>query len=442
MSDETAPVKVEDISPVKKKLSFDISWVDVKKELDAAYRDMGKKAKVKGFRPGKIPRKILETLYKDNVEEEAISNLVNKYYWDAIKENGISVVSQPDIDQNGIEEEKNFTFSANVEVEPVIEPNDYTGLELEREDKEVTESDIEARLQQIRQMFGTMEEIVIDREVKEGDFTTIDFIGSHDGESLKELTAENYPLEIGSGMFVPGFEEQLIGMRKGESRKIKVTFPEDYRMKRVAGKEVEFTVTLKSLKEKILPEINEDFIRNFEKYETLEDLRKDIKKTIEEENKAQSDAALRNLILSKLLDKNEFEVPASYIERQIHYMMEDTRSKMASRGLNIKDIDKLSDTYKDMYREEATKVVKSILLMKSIAAKESLSIDDKEINERVMEMAHRRKQDFNSFKKSLEEADIIESIKNEILNKKVFEFIEAKSQIRLVRTEDSQNGGQ
>jgi len=442
VSDETAPVKVEDISPVKKKLSFDISWVDVKKELDAAYRDMGKKAKVKGFRPGKIPRKILETLYKDNVEEEAISNLVNKYYWDAIKENGISVVSQPDIDQNGIEEEKNFTFSANVEVEPVIEPNDYTGLELEREDKEVTESDIEARLQQIRQMFGTMEEIVIDREVKEGDFTTIDFIGSHDGESLKELTAENYPLEIGSGMFVPGFEEQLIGMRKGESRKIKVTFPEDYRMKRVAGKEVEFTVTLKSLKEKILPEINEDFIRNFEKYETLEDLRKDIKKTIEEENKAQSDAALRNLILSKLLDKNEFEVPASYIERQIHYMMEDTRSKMASRGLNIKDIDKLSDTYKDMYREEATKVVKSILLMKSIAAKESLSIDDKEINERVMEMAHRRKQDFNSFKKSLEEADIIESIKNEILNKKVFEFIEAKSQIRLVRTEDSQNGGQ
>ena len=441
MGETTVAVKVEDISPVKKKLLFDISWVDVKNELDACYRDMNRKAKIKGFRPGKVPRKILESMYKDHVEGEAITNLVNKHYWDAVKEKGIIVVAQPDIDQKGIEEEKNFVFAATVEVEPVIEPKNYIGLELERHEKNVTESDIEERLQQIRHMFGTMEEVGDDREVKEGDFAVIDFTGTLDGEALKEMTAENYLIEIGSGSFVPGFEDQVIGMRKDQSKQIQVKFPDEYGIQRIAGKDIVFSVTLKSIKEKILPEIDENFIRNFEKFETLEDLRTDISETLEEENKARSNTDLKDLIVTKLLESNEFEAPPSFIERQIYYMIADTRRRMASRGLSRKEIDELSAKYKEMYREEATKVVKSVLLMKNIAAKESISVDVGEIDERVMEMAQRRGQDFDSFKKSLEDADMIENIKEEILTRKVFDFIEGKATIHSVNKEEIQQGG-
>ncbi|MCX5836591.1 MAG: trigger factor [Deltaproteobacteria bacterium] len=441
MGETTVAVKVEDISPVKKKLLFDISWVDVKNELDACYRDMNRKAKIKGFRPGKVPRKILESMYKDHVEGEAITNLVNKHYWDAVKEKGIIVVAQPDIDQNGIEEEKRFVFAATVEVEPIIEPKNYIGLELKRHEKNVTESDIEERLQQIRHMFGTMEEVGDDREVEEGDFAVIDFTGTLDGEALKEMTAENYLLEIGSGSFVPGFEDQVIGMRKDQSKQIQVKFPDEYGIQRIAGKDIVFSVTLKSIKEKILPEIDENFIRNFEKFETLEDLRTDIRETLEEENKARSNTDLKDLIVTTLLESNEFEAPPSFIERQIYYMIADTRRRMASRGLSRKEIDELSAKYKEMYRDEATKVVKSVLLMKNVAAKESISVDVGEIDERVMEMAQRRGQDFESFKKSLEDADMIENIKEEILTRKVFDFIEGKATIHSVNKEEIQQGG-
>jgi len=441
VGETTVAVKVEDISPVKKKLLFDISWVDVKNELDACYRDMNRKAKIKGFRPGKVPRKILESMYKDHVEGEAITNLVNKHYWDAVKEKGITVVAQPDIDQNGIEEEKNFVFAATVEVEPFIEPKNYIGLELEKHEKNVTESDIEERLQQIRHVFGTMEEVGDDREVKERDFAVIDFTGTLDGEALKEMTAENYLLEIGSGSFVPGFEDQVIGMRKDQSKQIQVKFPDEYGIQRIAGKDIIFSVTLKSIKEKILPEIDENFIRNFEKFETLEDLRTDIRETLEEENKARSNTDMKDLIVTKLLESNEFEAPPSFIERQIYYMIADTRRRMASRGLSRKEIDELSAKYREMYRDEATKVVKSVLLMKNIAAKESISVDAGEIDERVMEMAQRRGQDFDSFKKSLADADMIENINEEILTRKVFDFIEGRATIHSVKKEEIQEGG-
>ena len=436
MSETTVAVKVEDISPVKKKLFFDISWVDAKKELDACYRDMGKKAKIKGFRQGKVPRKVLELMYKDQVEGEAITNLVNNSYWDAVKEKGIIVVTQPEIDQQGIEEEKNFTFTAVVEVEPVIEPKDYIGLKLEREEKEVTEGDIEARLQQIRHMFGTMEDVSDDRDVKEGDYAVIDFVGTLDGEALKELTSENYQLEIGSGMFVPGFEDQVVGMRNGQSKQIQVTFPDNYGIKQVAGKEVVFSVTLRSIKERKLPEIDENFIRNFDKYETLEDLKSDIYKNLEEENKNKSDAALKNLIIAQLLEKNEFEVPPSFIERQIYFMMADTKKRMASRGMSSREINELSAKYLEMYREEATKIVKTALLIKNIAMKESIAADDEEVNERIEQISQQRGQDFDSLKKSLEESDMAENIKDEIVSKKVFEFIEKKSKLKPVKKKE------
>ncbi len=427
------PVKVEDISPIKKKLLFDISWSEVKKELDSVYKDVGKKAKVKGFRQGKIPRNILESMYKEYAQEETITKLVNKYYWDALKDNNIVAVGQPDIEQKGLDEERNFTFTATVEVEPAIEPKGYVGLDLVKEEHDVIDDDVEKRLQEVRDMFATMEEVEAERGIGEGDFAVIDFEGTLDGNNLKEMKADNYLLEMGSKTFIPGFEEQLTGMKKGQTKEIKINMPDDYHASHLAGKEVVFSVALKNIKEKKLPNVDEKFIKNFDKYETLDDLKKDILKTLEEENRARSTTTLKNLIIDKLLEANEFEVPPTFVNRQVSFMIADMQRRMTMRGMKQQEPSELYTRFYDLYKDDALKVVKTILLIKSIADQESVSVSDNEIDEKIKEIAEQRAQSYESLKKSLVEGNMIEDIKSEILNTKVFRLIENKANITIVK---------
>jgi trigger factor len=441
VSDISAAVKIDDISTVKKKLSFDIPWADVKSELDAVYRKVGKKAKIKGFRPGKIPRGILEAHYRGEAEDETISNLVNRYYWETLQQKEIPAVTQPEIEQKGIEAEKNFTFSATVEVEPVVEPRDYLGLEVEKEEPVVTGEELDARMQEIRQMFATMEEVREDRGILEGDFVTLDFAGALAGERLKELKSENYLLEIGSKTFIPGFEEQLIGMRNEESKSVSVKFPEDYHAAHLAGKDVEFDVVIKGVRIKKLPEINEQFIKNFEKYESLEALTDDIRKDLEEQKKRKAAAAFERQISDRLLEKNAFEVPESFVERQVYYMMTDTQRRMVSGGMDAKKAAEFSFKLHDQFREEATKIVKTVLLLKGIAGKESLTAGDDEVEKQIREIAAQKAQDYETLKKSLEKDDLIDNIRSEIINRKTYEFLGANAKVIAAKKEKKQMTG-
>jgi trigger factor len=441
VSDISAAVKIDDISTVKKKLSFDIPWADVKSELDAVYRKVGKKAKIKGFRPGKIPRGILEAHYRGEAEDETISNLVNRYYWETLQQKEIPAVTQPEIEQKGIEAEKNFTFSATVEVEPVVEPRDYLGLEVEKEEPVVTGEELDARMQEIRQMFATMEEVREDRGILEGDFVTLDFAGALAGERLKELKSENYLLEIGSKTFIPGFEEQLIGMRNEESKSVSVKFPEDYHAAHLAGKDVEFDVVIKGVRIKKLPETNEQFIKNFEKYESLEALTDDIRKDLEEQKKRKAAAAFERQISDRLLEKNAFEVPESFVERQVYYMMTDTQRRMVSGGMDAKKAAEFSFKLHDQFREEATKIVKTVLLLKGIAGKESLTAGDDEVEKQIREIAAQKAQDYETLKKSLEKDDLIDNIRSEIINRKTYEFLGANAKVIAAKKEKKQMTG-
>lgn len=435
MSDISAAVKIEDISTVKKKLSFDIPWADVKNELDSVYRKVGKKAKVRGFRPGRIPRGILEAHYREEAEEETVSNLVNRYYWETLQEKEIPAVMQPEIEQKGIEAEKNFNFSATVEVEPAVEPRDYVGLELEKEEPVVTGEDLEARMREIRQMFATMEEVSEDRGILAGDFVTLDFAGAVAGKPLKELKSENYLLEIGSKTFVPSFEEQVIGMKKGDTKSVAVQFPENYHAAHLAGKDVEFAIMIKGIRIKKIPEIDEQFIKNFEKYESLEALRDDVRKNLEEEKKRKIAVAFERQISDRLLEKNAFEVPESFVERQIYYMMSDTQRRMVSGGMDPKKAAEFSFKLHDQFREEAAKIVKTVLLLKGIAGKEGLTAGDDEVENQIREIAAQRAQDYETLKKSLDKDDLIDNIRSEILNRKTYEFLEAKAKVTTVRNE-------
>ena len=434
MSEMNVAVKVEEVSPVKKKLFFEIPWDHVKKELELVYHNVAKTARIRGFRQGKVPRNILELHYKDHVEEETVGKLINQSYWDAIKEHDIQAVTQPQIDQQGISPGQIFSFTATVEVEPILEPKGYLDLELEKEELAVTDQDVDKRLNEIQQMFATMQDIEEDRGIIKGDFATIDFEGDLAGESLKELKAEGYFLEIGSGALVPGFEDQLIGMKTGETRQIQVRFPDEYQAAHLAGKEVSFTVMLKGLKEKKLPEINEEFVKNFEKFESLESLRTEVKKNLELEHKARIEADLKKVIVDKILEnkENEFEVPPSFVERQIFQMMADTQRRMTAQGMEKKAATELIVKMHDAFKDEARKIVLTAMIIKNIARLENLSVNDGEVEDRIRLVAEGRGQVVETLRESFEKDGMLDHLSSEILHQKVFDLIETKAKISLV----------
>jgi len=428
-----AEVRIEDVSSVKKKLSFEVLWADVKEELDSIYRTVGRNAKIKGFRPGKVPRNVLETHYKEQAEEETISNLIAKHYAEVVEKKNILAVAQPAIDQKGITTGENFLFTAIVETRPVVDLKSYTELELEREKLGITKADIEERLSQIRQMYSTLEDIKEDKALANDDFAVIDFEGKLDGEARKELASEDYTLQIGSQSFVPGFEEQLVGMKKGESRDITVIFPEDYGAKDIAGKEVLFSVTLKNIREKLLPELDEEFVKNFEKFESLEDLKKDVKKSLEEEGEARIKADLRNAMIDKLLEDNEFEVPSSWVEEQVYTMMLNARQQMVQNGMPDDKASEISYNLRDGFNDQATRIVKASFMFHEIAKKESIEVTEKDVEDKLNALALRYGQDYESVKRVYEANNAENRLKDELLEQKAVDFVEERASITFVK---------
>jgi trigger factor len=432
VSEVSDAVKIEDISPVKKRLTFDIPWAQVKSEMDSAYRKIGKTAKVKGFRPGKIPMAVLERNYRELAEEETVSNLVNKYYWETLEQKDIPAIAQPAIEQKGIEKDKDFSFSATFEVEPIIIPKDYLGIDLQQEDSAVSDADLDARLLQISEVFATMEDLEEERGVIDGDFVLLDFSGKVNGDSLKELKAEDHLLEIGAKRFIPGFEEQLIGMKKEEKKSIVVTFPESYHARHLAGKEAEFTIHIKGIRVKKVPKIDEEFIKNYEKFDSLDALKDEVRSDLGEEKKQRVELNIHKQVGERLLEANDFTAPETFIETQIYYMMADMQRRMVSGGMDRKKAAEFSFKFRDQLREEATKTVKTALLIKNIARIEGLTVDDAEVEKQIEEMATQRAQDYHALKTKLEKSNMTEDVRSEILSRKTYAFLIEKARITTI----------
>ncbi|MBN2282434.1 MAG: trigger factor [Deltaproteobacteria bacterium] len=437
-----AQVTIEEISSVKRKLSFEIDWDDVKRELDNAYRTVGKSARIKGFRPGKTPRRILEMHYRDEAEGEAISSLVQKHYTEALQENNILAVDQPSIEQKGIEQEKNFSFSATVEVQPEHEPKDYTGVEVQKQKLSVTDEDVAKRLDQIREMYTTLEEVMEDRGAGHGDYVLIDFQVTVDGVVRDELTSKGYMLEIGAGRLIPGFENKLIGMKKNETKEDTIMIPEDFVTKEIAGKEASFTVTVKDIRQKVVPELDESFIKNFEKYKTIDELRDDLRKSLEEEGKARIESQLKNSLMDELLKKNEFDVPSIWVEQQIRYMMIDVQRRMVSNGMPPEKAAELSYNLRDSFKDQALKIVKSSFLIERIAEKETITVEDSDRDEKIRAMAERYGQDYETVKGFYAGDDMRSRLDQELMEEKTFAFLERNARIEEVDRIAEQGGGE
>jgi len=440
VSDVMTAVEMEDISPVKKRISFDVPWSEVKKEMDGVYQKLSKTASAKGFRKGKVPRNILETLYKEPVEKETVVNLIERLYADALRTNKLLPASRPEIEEHGIQNDQNFNFVATVEVEPAIDPTGYRDLALEKIERAVTDKDVEDKLGELCQRLATIEEIQEDRGVRNGDFITMDFSGTVEGVSRKELSAENFFLELGNKRFIPGFEEQLIGVAKGETKEIKLRFPDDYYATEIAGKDATFTVTLKDIREKKLPVLDDGFIANFAKFNTMEELKEDISQKLKLQYQEQYKSDLHNAIVNEILKINEFEVPDCYVESEYRYITADVSRRMANDGVPKEKAAEMLAKFQDQYRQTARHMVKASVILRRIGRKESINVSESEIEARIEEIAS-QSGDPGAVKNYFTEGAMKANLVGEILNRKVLEFIENSAQITIVN-EDAQTKGE
>ncbi|MEZ4598969.1 MAG: trigger factor [Syntrophotaleaceae bacterium] len=381
-------VKVEDISSVKKQLSFDVPAARVGEEIEKAYQQIAKTAKVKGFRPGKVPRQILERQYASQMESQVFEKLIRESFYQALADHKIAAVSGPEItDAGSLEKGKDFTFQAQVEVRPEVEPKDYIGLNLKKETLKVDEKVIDDRLEEMRAGSATMVDADRD-EARQGDIVVLDFEGFINGVPFENGKAENHQLELGSKTFIAGFEEQLTGMKKGQEGEIEVTFPLDYGKKELAGQDAVFKVRIKEIREKVLPELNDEFAAQFG-LASLADLREKIAESFQVQQAERIERDFKDHLIDALVERNPFELPESMIEQQLEYMFENLQNRMQSQGMSMQALGLTPESFRNIYRQIAIKQVKGSLILEGIALKEKIQVEESEIEEKLEEIAEK-----------------------------------------------------
>lgn len=386
-------ISVEALNSIKKKITFEIPAEQVQVEVDKAYAEIRKHAATKGFRKGKVPMGLIEKQYADKMAEDVQKNLVNETYFQAITEHKLNPVSYPVIEADRLQPGQPFKYSATVEVFPDVEVKDYLGLELAKEELVQDETVIAARLKEMQQSLAQLVPAPEGYAAALGDFVVFDFTGTLDGVPFSGGAAEDFELELGSGRFIPGFEDQLVGMTAGTESTVNVSFPEGYGNAELAGKPADFAVSIKGIKVKELPELNDDFAKEFGEFETLDELKQKLNELQQEQEQRRIDNELRERLIKSLIEKNDLEVPEVLVDRQVTMMLESSKQRLASQRLSLEMMGLTDEGYKVQFRDVAREQVKGSLLLDAVAEKESLEVTDEDIAQQVTEIAAGTKQD-------------------------------------------------
>ena len=422
-------VKVEQLGPIKKKINVVIPPEKVTKEVDLIYQKLKQTAKIRGFRPGKVPKDILKKYYREQVEGEVISKLVQASYPEALREVKMIPVSQPVVENGILEEGKEFFYSASFEIKPEIVLREYLNLKAEKEKLVVTQKDVEKRLAMLRESHASLKEIEEDRPIKIGDFTVIDARGSIQGKPFEGGEVKEHLLEIGPDNYLPGLSQKLIGLRRNSSEEIVLKIPEDYSRKDLAGRDVNLKIEIKGLKEKVLPELDDNFARDLGEYQGVEDLKKKLEESMENEETQKIETAVKNELIGQLIEKNPFETPSSMVERQIEFMVADTQRVLLSQGSSLEKLGIPADTMKENYRDEAEKQVKCSLLIEVIAKKEDITVSDEEVEEKIKEIASANNQEVEKVRDFYRKQGLWEGLKTKLLENKTLDFLLERAKI-------------
>ena len=384
------------------------------KAVNAVYKRQVKKINIQGFRKGKAPRRIIEKLYGAEVfYDDAMQDCYPDALLDAANEAGVKIVAVESLE--AVEAGKEgFTFKANVVVEPTMEIDGYKGIEIEKKSTEVTEELIDEEIEQVRQRNSRLVSVE-DRAAENGDTAVIDFEGFVDGVAFEGGKAEGYNLSLGSGNFIPGFEEQIVGHKAGEEFSISVSFPENYQSDALKGKDAEFKIVLHEVKTRELPEVDDEFVQDVSEKETLEEYREELRETVAKRLKDESEKDVDDQISDKLIELLEGEIPEAMYENQIKDMIRDFEMRLKSQGLDMQTYMQYmgmdENAVKETYREGAEKRVKLRLALETIAKKENIEVTDADLEEEYSKMAEAYKMDLDKVKEAVPADSLTEDIK-------------------------------
>lgn len=380
-------VNVEEISPVQKKINIEIPAERVNEEIEKAYSAIQKKAKLQGFRPGKAPLQLIKRTYSDAMRDEVMRKFYEQTLYKAMDEHKIEPVDSPTIESDILEHNSPFKYSALVEVMPQILLKEYTGLEVKKEIYVAKPESIEGELQRMQENMAQLIPLDEGSVIENGFSVSADFSFSVDGFPEEDNSAEEAMIEVGSNRLIPGFEEQLIGMKIGETKEFNLTLPEGYRNPEAAGKLAAFKVVIKDIKRKELPELNDEFAQQFGEYDTMTDLRA---KMVEYHEKHEADRInneFKERVIQALIERNPLDVPESMVKRQLNYMFENLKNRLKSQQMSIEMMGLDAEGFNARFREDAADKVRGGLLLMALVEKENIVVTDEDLSARYEKIA-------------------------------------------------------
>ena len=419
-------LQVEKLEKNMAKLTIEVSAEDLEKSMQAAYQKAKGRISLPGFRKGKAPRKMIEQMYGKGIFlEDAANALIPEHYSKAVEECELEIVSQPEIAVTQAEPGKAFIFTAEVAVKPEVTLGEYKGVEVPKSETEVTDEDVEAELKK-EQEKNSRTVTVEDRGAENGDITTIDFEGFVDGEAFEGGKGTDYPLTLGSGSFIPGFEDQLVGSKAGDHVEVKVTFPEEYQAKELAGKEAVFQCDVKKVEAKELPELDDDFAQDASEFDTLAEYKEDIKKNLTEKKEKEARAAKENAAVDKAIENAEMEIPDAMVATQTRQMLDDFARRMQSQGLTMEQYFQFTGMTAEKMQEEmkpqALKRIQTRLVLEKIAEVENIQPTQEEVDEEISKMAEAYKMEADKIKELLGDREL-EQMKKEMAVQKAVTLV-------------------
>ena len=416
-------LQVEKMEKNMAKLTIEVSAEELDKAMQNAYLKARGKISIPGFRKGKAPRKMIEQMYGKGIFlEDAANALIPEHYSKALEECDLEIVSQPEIDVTQAEPGKAFIFTAEVAVKPEVTLGEYKGVEVPKSETEVTDEDIDAEIKK-EQEKNSRTVTVEDRGAENGDITTIDFEGFVDGVAFEGGKGTDYPLTLGSGSFIPGFEDQLVGAKAGDHVEVNVTFPEEYQAAELAGKAAVFQCDVKKVETKELPELDDDFAQDVSEFDTLAEYREDVKKNLTEKKEKEARAAKENTAVDKAIENAEMEIPYAMLNTQVRQMMNDFASRMQSQGLTMEQYFQFTGMTAEKMQEEmkpqALKRIQTRLVLEKIAETENIEVSEDEVNEEISKMAEMYKMEADKLKELLGDRELEQMKKDMAVQKAV-----------------------
>ena len=416
-------LQVEKMEKNMAKLTIEVSAEELDKAMQNAYLKARGKISIPGFRKGKAPRKMIEQMYGKGIFlEDAANALIPEHYSKALEECDLEIVSQPEIDVTQAEPGKAFIFTAEVAVKPEVTLGEYKGVEVPKSETEVTDEDIDAEIKK-EQEKNSRTVTVEDRGAENGDITTIDFEGFVDGVAFEGGKGTDYPLTLGSGSFIPGFEDQLVGAKAGDHVEVNVTFPEEYQAAELAGKAAVFQCDVKKVETKELPELDDDFAQDVSEFDTLAEYREDVKKNLTEKKEKEARAAKENAAVDKAIENAEMEIPDAMLNTQVRQMMNDFASRMQSQGLTMEQYFQFTGMTAEKMQEEmkpqALKRIQTRLVLDKIAETENIEVSEDEVNEEISKMAEMYKMEADKLKELLGDRELEQMKKDMAVQKAV-----------------------